>query len=95
MTANHGANLEIRKVGGRQYAMSMQSSLKLDGISGIIVMSALCFLIMLFMFVMHGAPFIVFCMAIAWLTLRGRRLVKRYYFAAFLIGLVAQLIVSL
>jgi len=87
--------MELRKVAGRQYAMGLDTSLKIDGALGLLVMSALCGMIMIAMLVMNGAPFVVLAMCLAWLTLRGRRLVKRYYFAAFIIGLAAQLLVSL
>jgi uncharacterized membrane protein len=92
---DHMPNMELRKVGGRQYAMNMTTSLNLDGAIGLLAMSALCGVILIAMLLMNGAPFVVLAMCLAWLTLRGRRLVKRYYFAAFLIGLAAQLLVSL
>ena len=95
MTDNAQPNMEVRKVGGRQYAMNMKTSVQLDAMLGVLVMSALCGVIMLAILLMNGAPFVVIAMGLAWLTLRGRRLVKRYYFAAFVIGLIAQLLVSL
>jgi uncharacterized membrane protein len=95
VTDNTQPNMEVRKVGGRQYAMNISTSIQLDAVLGVFIMSALCGVIMLAMLLMNGAPFVIIAMGLAWLTLRGRRLVKRYYFAAFVIGLVAQLIVSL
>jgi uncharacterized membrane protein len=92
---NHQPNMEVRKVGGRQYALNMTTSLQVDGMLGLLIMSGLCGVIMLSILLMNGAPFVVLAMCIAWLTLRGRRLVKRYYFAAFAIGLIAQVLVSL
>lgn len=94
MNDNHGS-YEARRIGGRHYIMPTDTSLKVDGLGGVIVMMGLCFVIWLIALALHGTPIFVFVMCIAWLTLRGRREVKRYYFAAAMLGLILQTLVLL